>query len=204
MITLYHQESRAGRVTLEMDPEGKHLFTVSGHRPDDPGMTIVLDGEETALYRTWGGRFLDILAGQVRAEPERFASRNLLPPFEPREGEWDWKAEAEAEERRKALPPRAAAFASLFAAVALAVLVGYVVDPVAGEGKELYGTAVFRHAAPVEDQERAFLVVALYGGEEVSVPVPLDHALRPGGRVVVREFRSRLFGKRTFRFVRYL
>jgi hypothetical protein len=198
---LYHQDSRFGRATLEEEPDGKLLFTVSGPGKGARGVAFVLDDSEAALFRSWGSRFLDVLANRARRNPAEYAHRDLLPPFDPAAAEAEEERAREA--RRAAASRRTAVAAALAAATALLVLVAWALDRPDVPGELRRGQALSVHGAPAEEQLRHYLVVALDGGGDVSVPVPADHALRQGAPVLLREYRSRLFGKTGYRFERY-
>jgi hypothetical protein len=201
-LILWEEKGDGLRATLEEEPEGGLLLTVSGSSPDEADTAFLLDPEETAQFRTWGADYAARLVREVRGAPLEYAGRNLLPPFAPSEGEEE--GEGEGEEPIAAGTRRFGTAVAVALALVLVVGGAWLLDRPTVVGEERQGVAVFLHAAPAEVASQGTLVVTLYGGEQVSVPVPGDHVLRAGGRVVLREYRSPLFGKRAWRFVRYV
>lgn len=195
---LYEEDNKFGRAVLEEGPDGCHYLTVSGPSPASPAVSILLDREELLSYRTWGVRFVEVLARRVRANPGLYASRNLLPPSPPPAAD-----DGPAGRGGEPSPRRVAVAAACAAFLLLLLLLAWLLDPPGPGAAVLDGTARELVSVDGDGTGERRLRVELPGGESVLVHVPDGFPLREGAPVSIRERRSRIFGKRSHLFVRY-
>ena len=71
-------------------------------------------------------------------------------------------------------------------------------------GERLTGTVVGLHQIQGETRQPTQFVIRLETGQEVRVGGTSRLIYRPGRRVEVQIYRSRLLGRRSYRFVRFL